>query len=73
MDYPHEHERRLIACLARLRHAHGLGAADDAVAALIECLKFVEESGHGNITFAVRDHHISRRVRFEYFTNAGNG
>jgi hypothetical protein len=73
MDYPHEQDRRLIEALVRLRSAHGLDAADDAVATLIECLKFVSESGHGNISLAVRDHHISRRVRFEYFTNAGAG
>lgn len=73
MDYPHEQDRRLVASLARLRSTHGLEAADDAVAALIECLKFVSESGHGNISLAVRGHRISRRVRFEYFTNAGAG
>lgn len=73
MDHSNEQERRLIAGLSRLRSAHGLDAADDAVAALLECLKFVSESGHGNISLAVRDHRISRRVRFEYFTNAGPG
>lgn len=71
MDYPHEQDRRLVAGLTRLRNAHGIDAADAAVAALLECLKFVVGSGHGNISLAVRDHHVSRRVRFEYFTDAG--
>jgi len=71
MDYSHEQDRRLLAGLASLRNSHGLDAADDAVAALVECLKFVSGSGRGNVTLAVRDHHVSRRVRFEYFTDAG--
>lgn len=64
-------EVELARSLATLRARHGDDVAQCAIAALVECLAFIEASGHGNITLAVKDHRVGGKVRFEYYRDLG--
>ena len=60
-------ERALMDAVLAFRSSHGDELADRAVAVLLECITFIRQGGHGNVTLAVKNHRVAPQVRIEYF------